>query len=368
MSIPFIDFSEQYRVTKDEIHDGLEKVFQKGDYILGQAAKDFETSFANYCGAKHGIGVNSGTDALYLAIAALDIKDGDEVILPTFTFIATALCVSYAGATPVFVDVENDTYNIDPKAFERAITKKTKAVIPVHLYGQPANMAEIIAIARKHNIRIIEDAAQAHGSTYKGKRIGSLGDVACFSFYPTKSLGAFGDAGMIVTNDAGINEKALMLRDYGRQGRYEHKIKGYNSRLDTVQAVVLTAKLKHLDRWNTMRAEKAAYYNQSLKSVPGVVTPVLKEDRTHVYQTYAVRVKAGRRDQIMEGLKSKGVSSLIHYPIPLHLQEAYKELNGKRGDFPVAEALADEVLSLPMFPHITNEQIDAVTQALKELV
>lgn len=368
MSIPFIDFSEQYRLTKDEIHEGLEKVFQKGDYILGQAAKDFEAKFANYCGVKYGIGVNSGTDALYLAIASLDIKEGDEVILPTFTFIATALCVSYAGATPVFVDVENDTYNIDPKAFEKAITKKTKAVIPVHLYGQSANMSEIVTIARKHGIKIIEDSAQAHGATYKGKRIGSLGDVACFSFYPTKSLGAFGDAGMIVTDDPAINQKALMLRDYGRQGRYEHKIKGYNSRLDTVQAVVLLAKLKHLDQWNAMRAEKAAYYDRVLKGLNGVTTPKVQSDRTHVYQTYAVRVKASRRDAIMESLKAKGVSSLIHYPIPLHLQEAYKELNGKRGDFPVAEALADEVLSLPMFPHITNQQIDAVCQALKESV
>lgn len=368
MNIPFIDFSEQYRLTKDEIHEGLEKVFQKGDYILGQAAKDFETNFANYCGVKYGIGVNSGTDALYLAIAALDIKEGDEVILPTFTFIATALCVSYAGATPVFVDVENDTYNIDPKAFERAVTKRTKAVIPVHLYGQSADMDEILTIARKHGIKVIEDSAQAHGATYKGKRIGSMGDVACFSFYPTKSLGAFGDAGMIVTSDPDINQKAFMLRDYGRQGRYEHKIKGYNSRLDTVQAVVLAAKLKHLDKWNVMRAEKAAYYNQVLKGVSGIVTPKLKSDRTHVYQTYAVRVNPSRRDAIMESLKAKGISSLIHYPIPLHLQEAYKELNGKRGDFPVAEALADEVLSLPMFPHITNQQIDTVCQALKESV
>lgn len=368
MSIPFIDFSEQYRITRDEIHEGLEKVFQKGDYILGQAAKDFEESFANYCGVKYGIGVNSGTDALYLAIAALDIKEGDEVILPTFTFIATALCVSYAGATPVFVDVENDTYNIDPKAFEKAITKRTKAVIPVHLYGQSADMDEILAIGRRQGIKVIEDAAQAHGATYKDKRIGSLGDVACFSFYPTKSLGAFGDAGMIVTSDPLINQKALMLRDYGRQGRYEHKIKGYNSRLDTVQAVVLTAKLKHLDKWNAMRAEKAAYYNQVLKGTNGVVTPKAKSDRTHVYQTYAVRVNSAKRAGIMEALKTKGVSSLIHYPIPLHLQEAYKELKGQRGDFPVAEAVADEVLSLPMFPHMTNQQIDIVCKALKESV
>jgi dTDP-4-amino-4,6-dideoxygalactose transaminase len=366
MSIPFIDFSEQYKLIKDEVHTGLEKVFQKGDYILGDAAKGFEHGFASYCGAKYGVGVNSGTDALYLAIAALGIKEGDEVILPTFTFIATALCVSYAGATPVFVDVENDTYNIDPKAFEKAITKRTKAVIPVHLYGQPANMDEITKIARQHNIKIVEDAAQAHGASYQGKRVGSLGDVACFSFYPTKSLGAFGDAGMIVTNDQPINDAALMLRDYGRQGRYEHKIKGYNSRLDTIQAVVLAAKLKHLDQWNKMRADAAAIYNQALKGV-NVVTPLLKSDRTHVYQTYAVRVKKNR-DQVLEALKAKGVSSLIHYPIPLHMQEAYKELNYKKGDFPVAEALADEVLSLPMFPHITRSQIEAVCAAVKELV
>jgi dTDP-4-amino-4,6-dideoxygalactose transaminase len=367
MSIPFIDFSEQYKLIKDEVHTGMEKIFQKGDFILGDAAKGFEQGFAGYCGAKYGIGVNSGTDALYLAIAALGIQEGDEVILPTFTFIATALCVSYAGATPVFVDVENDTYNLDPKAFEKAITKRTKAVIPVHLYGQSADMSEIAALAHKHNIKIIEDAAQAHGSSYQGKRIGSLGDVACFSFYPTKSLGAFGDAGMIVTSDHVINERALMLRDYGRQGRYEHKIKGYNSRLDTIQAVVLSAKLKHLDQWNKMRAAAAEQYNHLLKGVAGVVTPVLKSDRTHVYQTYAVRIKTNR-DKVLDGLKAKGVSSLIHYPIPLHLQEAYQELNYKKGDFPVAEKLADEVLSLPMFPHITKEQIESVCSALKELV
>jgi len=210
-------------------------------------AKDFENEFAKYCDVKYGVGVNSGTDALYLAVAALGIEEGDEVILPTFTFIATALCISYTGAKPVFVDIEDDTYNIDPKKIEKAITKRTKAIIPVHIYGQAANMDEIMALAKKHNLKVIEDAAQAHGATYKKRKVGSLGDVACFSFYPTKSLGAFGDAGMIVTSDPKIYEGALMLRDYGRQGRYEHKIKGYNSRLDTVQAVVLSAKLKHLD-------------------------------------------------------------------------------------------------------------------------
>lgn len=364
MSIPFIDFKEQNRLIQDEVDAGFKKVFEKGDYILGEQAKTFEQAFANYCEAKHAVGVNSGTDALYLALCSLDINEGDEVIVPTHTFIATALCVSFCRAKAVFVDIEDSSYNIDPKSFEKAITKKTKAVIPVHIYGQPADMGEIDAIAKKHNIKIVEDAAQAHGSRYRSRRIGSLGDVACFSFYPTKSLGACGDAGMIVTSDKAIYEKALMLRDYGRKGRYEHKIKGTNSRLDTLQAVVLNAKLKHLDKWNAMRAQNAAHYAELLKDLKGVVTPVVKADRTHVYQTYAVRVP--NRDKVMEKMQAKGVGVLIHYPIPLHLQEAYKELGYKKGDFPVAEKVAGDILSLPMFPHMVREQVERVVQVLKE--
>jgi len=364
MSIPFIDFKEQNLMIQGEVDLGFKKVFEKGDYILGEQAKVFEAAFAQYCEAKYAVGVNSGTDALHLALMALGIKEGDEVIVPTHTFIATALCVSFCRATPVFVDVEKDTYNIDPKSFEKAITKKTKAVIPVHIYGQPANMDEIVSIARKHGIKIVEDAAQAHGSRYKGKRVGSIGDVACFSFYPTKSLGACGDAGIIVTSDKDIYEKALMLRDYGRQGRYEHKIKGTNSRLDTLQAVILNAKLKHLDHWNQMRAQNAAHYDELLKSVKGVTTPLVKSDRTHVYQTYAVLVP--NRDKVLEAMKAQGVGVLIHYPIGLHLQEAYAELGYKKGDFPVAERVADEVLSLPMFPHMKREQVEVVVAALKK--
>lgn len=364
MSVPFIDFKEQNRMIQGEIDLGFKKVFEKGDYILGEQAQTFETAFSQYCEAKYGVGVNSGTDALHLAMAALDLQEGDEVIVPTHTFIATALCVSFARATPVFVDIEPDTYNMDPKSFEKAITKKTKAVIPVHIYGQPANMDEIMAIAHKHGITVVEDAAQAHGSRYKGKRIGSIGDVACFSFYPTKSLGACGDAGMIVTNNKEIYEKVLMLRDYGRKGRYEHKIKGTNSRLDTLQAVVLNAKLKHLDEWNKMRASHAAYYAELLKGLKGVVTPITRTDRTHVFQTYAVRLP--NRDKVMEALKAKGIGALIHYPIPLHMQEAYADAGFKKGDFPVAEALANDVMSLPMFPHMTKEQIEVVVNALKE--
>ena len=364
MSVPFIDFKEQNRLIQSEVDTGFRKVFEKGDYILGEQAKTFENAFAAYCDVRYGVGVNSGTDALHLALAALDIQEGDEVIVPTHTFIATALCVSFCQAKVVFVDIEKDTYNIDPQSLEKAITKKTKAVIPVHIYGQPANMDEIASIARQHGIKIVEDAAQAHGSRYKGKRAGSLGDVACFSFYPTKSLGACGDAGMIVTNDKAIYEKVLMLRDYGRRGRYEHIIKGTNSRLDTLQAVVLNAKLKHLDQWNEMRARNAAYYAQLLRSVKGIVTPITKEDRAHVFQTYAVRLP--NRDQVMEAMKAKGVGVLIHYPIPLHLQEAYADLGYKKGSFPVAEMVANDIMSLPMFPHMGKEQIEVVVNALKE--
>lgn len=365
MNVPFIDFSEQYQTIKDEIDSGLKAVFEKGNFILGEEEKEFEVQFARFCDTKHAVGVNSGTDALYLALGALNISVGDEVIIPTFTFIATALCISYTGAKPVFIDIEEETYNIDPQKLEETITDKTKVIILVHLYGQPANMDEITAIAQKHGITIIEDACQAHGATYNGKKTGSLGEIGCFSFYPTKGLGAFGDGGIVVTNSDEISEKIQMLRDYGRKGRYEHKIKGYNSRLDTVQAVILTAKLKHLDKWNDMRSQQAAYYCQQLKNVPGVIVPTTKENRTHVFQTFAVRVCD--RNAICDAMKEKGVSVLIHYPIPIHLQEAYADLGYKKGDFPVSEKIADEILSLPIFPHISKEQIDHVCASLKEL-
>ena len=364
MKVPFIDFQEQHKLVKGEIEAGLKAVIEKGNFILGQEEKDFEEQFSKYCGVKYGIGVNSGTDALYLALGALSITTGDEVILPSFTFIATALCVSYTGATPVFIEVEEETYNLDPAKLQSLITKKTKAIILVHLYGQPANMDEITALAKKHNIAVIEDAAQAHGSTYRGKKVGSLGDAACFSFYPTKSLGAFGDGGMVVTDNKAIYEKVMMLRDYGRTDRYSHKIKGYNSRLDTIQAVVLSAKLKHLDQWNSMRNDVAKEYYRQLDGVADVVVPKIGSNRTHVYQTFAVRVP--NRDQVIEEMKKKDVAVLIHYPIPIHLQEAYEDAGYKKGDFPVSETVANEILSLPMFPHMTKEQVKYVCTSLKE--
>lgn len=366
MNVPFIDFSEQYQSIKETIDVGLKSVFEKGNFILGQEEKDFEISFAQYCESQFGIGVNSGTDALYLALGALDVGVGDEVILPTFTFIATALCISYTGATPVFVDVEEETYNIDPEKLKEVITDKTKVIMPVHLYGQPANMDEILAIAKEKDIKVIEDAAQSHGAVYKGKKVGSLGDIACFSFYPTKSLGAFGDGGIVVTSSEDVSEKVKMLRDYGRVGRYDHKVKGFNSRLDTVQAVILSAKLAFLDEWNKMRQENAAHYCELLKDIDGVVTPLIKEDRTHVFQTFAVRVQ--NRDEVLEKMKEKGIGVLIHYPICVHMQEAYKDAGYNKGDFPIAEKLADEVLSLPMFPHMQKEQVEYVCESLKSIV
>jgi len=364
MNVPFMDFSGQYEAIRDQIDSGLKSVFEKGNFILGDEEKAFEAQFAEFCDSKYAIGVNSGTDALYLALGALDVSVGDEVIIPSFTFIATALCISYTGAKPVFIDIEDETYNIDPKKLEETITEKTKVIIPVHLYGQPANMDEILAIAKKHNIAIVEDACQAHGATYNGKKTGSLGDIGAFSFYPTKSLGAFGDGGIVVTNNEEVNNKIQMLRDYGRKDRYQHKIKGYNSRLDTVQAVILSEKLKHLNEWNAKRNVHAATYRELLKETSVITLPMIKENRTHVFQTFAVRVS--HRDMICEEMKKRGVGVLIHYPIPIHLQEAYADLEHKKGDFPISEKVADEILSLPMFPHINNEQIEYVCASLKD--
>ncbi|MBF0483078.1 MAG: DegT/DnrJ/EryC1/StrS family aminotransferase [Candidatus Omnitrophica bacterium] len=365
MNVPFVDFSKQYQSVKEQVDAGIKSVCERGAFILGPEEKAFEEAFAKYCGVKHAIGLNSGTDALFLALKSVGVKPGDEVIVPSMTFIATALGVSYIGAKPVFADAEDDTCNIDPESIKKVITKKTKAIIPVHLYGQSATMDPILALAKKHGIAVIEDACQGHGALYKGNRVGSMGDAGCFSFYPTKGLGAFGDGGMIITDRDDLAAQARMFRDYGRTDRYAHKFIGYNSRLDTVQAVVLNAKLPHLDEWNNMRIKHAAYYAKLLKGVKGIKLPTVASDRNHVYQTFAVRV--ANRDKVIDGLKAKGVGALIHYPIPVHLQEAYADLKYKKGDFKVAERLSNEVLSLPMFPHMTKEQIEYVCMALKEI-
>jgi len=360
MKVDFIKLNPQYRLAKKEIDNGLRSVIKKGNFILGKEVNELEESFAKYCGCKYGVGVNSGTDALFLSLVSLGVGKGDEVIVPAFTFIATALVVSYTGARVVFVDIEDKTYNIDVEKVKRAITKKTKAIIPVHLFGQPADMTELRSIAKKHNLKIIEDAAQAHGAGYKGERCGSLGDVGCFSFYPTKNLSAFGDGGMVVTQDKKIYEKLLMLRDCGRRGRYEHVIKGYNSRLDTIQAVIIKAKIKYLDQWNKRRQAVARTYSQFLSKNKNIVTPSVKNDRSHVYNVYAIRVK--NRDRVYERLRQNNIGALIHYSLPLHLQKAYRELGYHRGDFPVAEKISQEILSLPMHPFLKRAEIEYVAR------
>lgn len=366
MKVPFVDFLPQYKEIKKEIDRGLKDVFEKSNFILGQPVKDFEKEFSQYSGARYGVGVNSGTDALHLALRALGVKEGDEVIVPSFTFIATALAVSYVGAKVVFADIEEDIYSLDPEKIKKAITPRTKAIIPVHLYGQAANLDEIISIAKEKNIAVIEDCAQAHGAVYRNKKVGSFGLAGCFSFYPTKGLGAFGDGGMIITSDENFYKKVLMFRDYGRKDRYEHVLKGYNSRLDTLQAVVLSAKLKRFDRWNEMRQEAAQYYIKALAQIDGVIAPTMRKDRSHVFQTFTVRIK--NRDAVCQKMQEQGIGVLIHYPIPLHLQQAYAELGYKKGDFPVSEKIANEILSIPMFPHISRKQIDHVCKTLKEMI
>ncbi|MFH0753390.1 MAG: DegT/DnrJ/EryC1/StrS family aminotransferase [Candidatus Omnitrophota bacterium] len=365
MSVGFIDFTQQNKIIRDKVDAGFKAVIEKASFIMGPDVKKFEDEFAAYCGVKYAVGVNSGTDALYLALAALGVGEGDEVILPTYTFIATALCASYTGARVVFVDIEEGSYNMDPAKLEKAITKKTKVILPVHLYGQMADMDEILAVAAKHHIAVLEDACQAHGTRYKGKRSGSMGNAGCFSFYPTKGLGCWGDGGMVVTRDEKTAHMVQMLRDYGRTDRYAHKFKGHNSRLDTLQAVVLSAKLPYLDQWNEMRKVVAGYYAKHLAGVP-VILPKNQPDREHVYQTYAVRVK--ERARVMEVLQKKGIAALIHYPIPIHLQEAYADAGFKQGDFPVSEKTCDEILSLPMFPHMQESQVIEVAAALKEVL
>lgn len=352
--VPFVDLKAQYKSIETEVQSAIKKVLEKGDFILGEELRLFEEEFAAYCEAKYCLGVASGTEALWLALLALGIKEGDEIITAANTFIATALAITMAGAKPVLVDINPKTYNIETRLVEEKITEKTRAIIPVHLYGQPADMDEIISIAKKYNLFVLEDACQAHGALYKDKRCGSLGDAAAFSFYPAKNLGAYGDGGAVVTNSPEIAEKIKMLRDYGQKEKYHHQIKGYNSRLDTLQAAILRVKLRKLEEWNKKRMEAAHHYNQLLKNEK-IVLPKTTPDRTHVFHLYVIRVK--ERDKIRKYLEQKGISTGIHYPIPIHLQPSFREIGYKVGDFPVTETYAKEILSLPIYPEIKPEQI-----------
>jgi dTDP-4-amino-4,6-dideoxygalactose transaminase len=361
--VPFVDLQTQYESLRADINAALQGVLERGDFILGEEVQRFEDDFAKYIGTPHAMGVGSGLDALVLALNAYGVGVGDEVIVPANTFIATVLAVFAARAKPVLVDVDAATYNINPAAIEAAITSRTRAIIPVHLYGQPADMTPILALAEKRNLIVIEDAAQAHGAMYDGRRVGSLGHAAAFSFYPAKNLGAYGDGGIVVTKDAGIAEKIRKLRNYGQRVKYEHTCVGINSRLDTIQAAVLRVKLRHLDRWNAARAEHAAAYQAMLSESPYLL-PQTAPGRTHIFHLYVIQLD--NRSEIQESLSCRGIATGIHYPIPVHLQEACSNLGYRRGDFPVTEAAATRILSLPMFPEMTSEQLEYVALNLLE--
>jgi len=363
IQVPFVDMHGQYQQIRDEIAGALTDVLESAWFILGQNVAAFEEEFATYCQTQYGIGVGSGTEALHLALLACDVGAGDEVITVSNTFIATALAIDYTGATPVFVDIDPLTYTLDVGQIEARISARTKAIVPVHLYGQPADMQPIMALAEKHGLWVIEDACQAHGAKYRGKKVGSWGHLACFSFYPSKNLGAYGDGGMIVTNDAALAEKARLLRNYGQVEKYHHRLKGFNSRLDEIQAAILRVKLKHLDQWNEARYTIAQRYTQQIES-PHVRCPSEGTARQHAYHLYVVRSQ--HRDQLRHWLKSQGVETLIHYPVPIHLQQAYRSTGLHPGSLPITEQCCDEVLSLPMFPELDKYQIAQVVQAIND--
>jgi len=363
--IPFIDLKTQYESIKEEIQSAVNATLASTQFVLGKEVAAFEEEFAAYSGGKFGIGVNSGTSALHLALLAAGIRPGDEVITVSCTFVATVAAIDYTGARPVFVDVDPQTLNMDPSQVEAVITDRTKAILPVHLHGQPADMDPILEIAHRHGLRVIEDAAQAHGAEYKGRRVGSIGDLGCFSFYPGKNLGAYGEGGMVVTNNEDFAHTIRMLRDWGQERKYHHTLKGFNYRMEGIQGAILRVKLRHLDAWTEARHQHAAYYNELLAN-SGVQTPVEMPYARHVYHVYGVRM--ADRDKVQEALQAKGIQTNIHYPIPVHLQKAYENFGYGHGDLPVTEKASAELLSLPMFPELQNAQIEAVCGAVREAV
>ena len=364
--IPQLDLSAQYAAIGKEIRAALDGVLSSQQFILGREVAVLETEIAELCGVAHGVGVASGTDALILALRACGVQAGDEVVIPPFTFVATGSAVSAIGAKPVFADIRPDTYNIDPFDLGRRITPKTKAIIAVHLYGLPADMDAIVELARAKNIRVIEDNAQSIGATYKGRRTGSLGDAACLSFYPTKNLGAYGDAGMIVTNSGELAARLRTLRNHGQTGKYVSSEAGWNSRLDEMQAAILRVKLRHLAEWQKARRAHAGTYGRFLLGIPGVAPPIVPENYEHVFHQYTIRVE--QRDALQQTLAARKIGSSVYYPVPLHLQEIYSSLGHKAGDFPHAEHAAKEVLSLPMYPELRPEQITRVAETVAEFV
>jgi len=363
-NIPLVDLVAQYRSIKSEIDEAIAGVIERAAFIGGVECDRFEEEFASFCEAEHAVGVGNGTDALILSLRALGVGKGDEVIVPANTFIATSEAVSAVGAVPVFVDVDIETALISEESMKAAISKRTAAVIAVHLYGRAADMTTILRIAKRKGIAVIEDAAQAHGARWGGRRVGSLSNVACFSFYPGKNLGAYGDAGAIVTNDNALAERVRLLKNHGRTQKYIHDTEGYNSRLDNLQAAILSVKLKHLDQWNSYRETIAGRYRARLEGSRALRMLSSAGHEEHVYHLFVVRCEA--RDDLREALQKKGISTGIHYPLPLHLQPAYARLGHSVGSFPNAEKLAATVLSLPIYAEITDEEIDTVTQAIRE--
>ncbi len=363
MKVPLLDLKRQYATIKDEIDTAVHEVLDKTQFILGEKVKQFEENLAQYCGSKYAVGVASGTDALLLALRACGVGPGDEVIIPDFTFIATSNVISRLGATPVFVDIDKDTYNMDPSLIQSKITRKSKAIIPVHLFGQCADMDPLLEICKKHKVKVVEDAAQAIGAEYKGKKAGIMGDFGCFSFFPSKNLGAAGDGGMVITNDEKLAEMVRKLRVHGATQKYFHSMIGYNSRLDTLQAAILDVKLRYLDQWSDKRKEKASIYDKAFQNMD-IETPKVESFNRHIYHQYTIATK--KRDQLKEHLLKNQIGCSIYYPLPLHLQECFKSLGYKEGDLPVSEERSKEVISLPIFPELTQQEQEFVVKTIKE--
>jgi dTDP-4-amino-4,6-dideoxygalactose transaminase len=363
MNIPFVDLKRQYRDIKEEIDSAIFEVISRCAFVGGPYVKSFEAAFAEFCEVKHCVGVGNGTDALFVALRAVGVGEGDEVITAANSFIATSEAITMTGARVVFVDINPDTYNIDVKKIEEKVTSKTKAIIPIHLYGQPAEMDSIMGIARKYNMKVLEDAAQAHGAVYKGRKIGSIGDASCFSFYPGKNLGAYGDGGAIVTNDDALAKQARMIANHGRQDKYNHEIEGVNSRLDGLQAAILSVKLKYLPEWTESRRRNAYLYNEYLNNT-NLIKPIEINDIKAVYHLYVARVENGLRESLRDHLSSKGIATGIHYPIALPNLNAYSYLSHVDNDFPEATKASREIVSLPMFPELKKNEIKYISDTI----
>jgi dTDP-4-amino-4,6-dideoxygalactose transaminase len=365
MQIPLLDLKVQYQSIREEVNKSIQNVLDNCNFIMGEDVKKLEEEIAAYCATKFAVGVASGTDALLLALMGLGVEEGDEIITTPFTFIATTEAISKLRAKIVFADIDPETYNIDVKKIEKKITPKTKVILPVHLYGQAADMGPIMQLAKEHNLKVLEDCAQAIGAEYHGKKVGSIGDVGCLSFFPSKNLGCYGDGGMVVTSNSEVAEKVRILRIHGCKVKYYHLLDGYNSRLDTLQAAVLRVKLKYIDTWNEMRRKNAAVYNKLFASLKNVITPTETQGYKDIFYAYTIRVK--NREAVQKNLKEKNIASAIYYPIPLHLQDVYVNLGYKKGDFPVSEQFSDEVISIPMYPELTEEQMRFVVDCIGQV-